>query len=135
MTLIFCFHDYFFFSQSLLPDYQRLLSSTPSRRLNTLKLIENSGRYSFILLLLENFMNLNHYYFLVRMIFYFMVCGLLCLQCTVQCLHSYTIRKLQSYMTISFKILVIISWFWFNSKVLVSEHFRFMEVVYKFIFM
>ncbi|XP_014514566.1 N-terminal kinase-like protein [Vigna radiata var. radiata] len=31
-----------FIPKSLLPDYQRLLSSTPSRRLNTSKLIENS---------------------------------------------------------------------------------------------
>ncbi|MBA0566499.1 hypothetical protein Golob_011310, partial [Gossypium lobatum] len=30
--------------KSLLPDYQRLLSSMPSRRLNTSKLIENSGK-------------------------------------------------------------------------------------------
>ncbi|MBA0748346.1 hypothetical protein Gogos_005183 [Gossypium gossypioides] len=31
--------------KSLLPDYQRLLSSTPSRRLNASKLIENSGEW------------------------------------------------------------------------------------------
>lgn len=45
------FHLYmllFFLSQSLLPDYQRLLSSMPSRRLNTSKLIENSGECSLI---------------------------------------------------------------------------------------
>ena len=42
--LIFiCF--YFHASQSLLPDYQRLLSAMPSRRLNTSKLIENSGEF------------------------------------------------------------------------------------------
>ncbi|RRT73348.1 hypothetical protein B296_00033453 [Ensete ventricosum] len=35
----------FLVSQSLLPDYQRLLSSTPSRRLNPLKLIDNSGEF------------------------------------------------------------------------------------------
>ncbi|CAJ1822349.1 unnamed protein product [Sphenostylis stenocarpa] len=34
--------------KSLLPDYQRLLSSLPSRRLNTSKLIENSGERSLI---------------------------------------------------------------------------------------
>lgn len=34
---------YFLASQSLLPDYQRLLSAMPSRRLNTAKLIENCG--------------------------------------------------------------------------------------------
>ncbi|KAG5563185.1 hypothetical protein RHGRI_005816 [Rhododendron griersonianum] len=33
---------YFLVSQSLLPDYQRLLSSMPSRRLNSVKLAENS---------------------------------------------------------------------------------------------
>ncbi|KAI8569501.1 hypothetical protein RHMOL_Rhmol02G0283700 [Rhododendron molle] len=33
---------YFLVSQSLLPDYQRLLSSMPSRRLNSAKLAENS---------------------------------------------------------------------------------------------
>ncbi|RWW06752.1 hypothetical protein BHE74_00033567 [Ensete ventricosum] len=37
----------FLVSQSLLPDYQRLLSSTPSRRLNPLKLIDNSGEFVF----------------------------------------------------------------------------------------
>ncbi|RVW42436.1 putative inactive serine/threonine-protein kinase scy1 [Vitis vinifera] len=31
--------------KSLLPDYQRLLSSMPARRLNTSKLIENSGEF------------------------------------------------------------------------------------------
>ena len=36
---------YFLVSQSLLPDYQRLLSSMPARRLNTSKLIENSGEF------------------------------------------------------------------------------------------
>lgn len=35
----------FLVSQSLLPDYQRLLSSMPSRRLNSSKLIENSGEF------------------------------------------------------------------------------------------
>jgi len=43
---------FFFVSQSLLPDYQRLLSSLPSRRLNTSKLIENSGEFSLMYLLL-----------------------------------------------------------------------------------
>ena len=38
---------YFLVSQSLLPDYQRLLSSMPSRRLNTSKLLENGGEISF----------------------------------------------------------------------------------------
>lgn len=49
--------------KSLLPDYQRLLSSMPSRRLNTSKLIENSGRCSLILFLLAN-IHLDHCNFL-----------------------------------------------------------------------
>lgn len=40
--------SYFLVSQSLLPDYQRLLSSMPSRRLNTSKLIENSGEFPLL---------------------------------------------------------------------------------------
>lgn len=32
--------------QSLLPDYQKLLSSTPSRRMNPSKLIDNSGKFN-----------------------------------------------------------------------------------------
>lgn len=37
--------SYNILSQSLLPDYQRLLSSAPSRRLNSSKLVDNSGGY------------------------------------------------------------------------------------------
>lgn len=40
----------FLVSQSLLPDYQRLLSSMPSRRLNSSKLIENSGEFFLLTL-------------------------------------------------------------------------------------
>lgn len=47
----------FFVSQSLLPDYQRLLSSMPSRRLNSSKLIENSGELSFMYLYLIIYRN------------------------------------------------------------------------------
>jgi hypothetical protein len=36
--------------QTLLPDYQRLLGSTPNRRLNPSKLIESSGELSYIVL-------------------------------------------------------------------------------------
>jgi len=36
--------------KSLLPDYQRLLNSTPSRRLNPSKLIDNSGKFKIFFL-------------------------------------------------------------------------------------
>jgi len=39
------FHLHLLLPQSLLQDYQRLLSSMPSRRMNTAKLLENSGEF------------------------------------------------------------------------------------------
>lgn len=33
--------------QTLLPDYQKLLASAPARRLNSAKLLENSGEFRF----------------------------------------------------------------------------------------
>ncbi|KAF6143029.1 hypothetical protein GIB67_041097 [Kingdonia uniflora] len=45
--MVISFDPTFFLLQSLLPDYQRLLNSLPSRRLNTSKLVDNSGECLF----------------------------------------------------------------------------------------
>lgn len=55
INIAFCnFCASIFVSQSLLPDYQRLLSSMPNRRLNASKLIDNSGEFFNFLLVLQH---------------------------------------------------------------------------------